>query len=387
MKLIKNAQIQTMEGQDYDNGYIIVDGCHIHSLGAMTDLSVSDDTFAEVYDAEGAMALPGFVDAHCHVGMWAEGDGIEGSDGNEMTGTLQPQLRAIDSINPADPAFAEALAAGVTTAVTGPGSGNVVGGQFAAIKTYGRWVDEMVILAPAAMKAALGENPKKAYRTQQKAPITRMATAAILREALYNAREYVRQWDEYEKNATDRPKPDFRMDALADVIRGKIPLKVHAHRADDICTAIRIGEEFGISVALEHCTEGHLIIPLLVEKKLPITIGPTFGSRSKPEIKNKTFAIYKTLEEAGIPFAIMTDHPEIPLNQLYLCAALACQSGISPRTALAAITINAAKNAGIDKRVGSLKPGKDADIVILAGTLFSLDAKIKAVFLNGTNRL
>jgi len=388
MKIIINAHIITMEGQDYENGFIIIDDKIIHSLGHMSDLKIDDFDFAEKIDAHGSMALPGFIDAHCHVGLWEEGAGGEGDDGNEDTDPILPQLRAIDAINPFDVAFREALQSGVTTAITGPGSANVIGGQFAAVKTAGRWIDEMIIKAPVALKAALGENPKMVYGSKKQLPSTRMATAALLRETLYDAKEYVRQWDEYEqKILEDRPDFDFKMESLVPVLRGQLPLKIHAHRADDICTAIRIAEEFNIPITLEHCTEGHLIAPLLADKKIPIMLGPTLGGRTKPELKNMSFDIYKIFEEAGIPFAIITDHPEIPLSRLYLCASLACQSGISPKTALAAITIHAAKNVGIDHCVGSLAPGKDADIVLHVGPLFSLDAKISAVFVNGIQRL
>ncbi len=388
MKIIKNANIISMDGNDFENGYIIIDGKTIHSLGNMADLLVSDSDFEEIYDAGGAMALPGFIDAHCHAGLWEEGAGGEGDDGNEDSDPITPHLRAIDAVNPFDAAFSEALAAGVTTAVTGPGSANVIGGQFAAIKTAGSYVDEMVIKAPIAMKAALGENPKMVYGGKKQAPATRMATAALLREALFDAQEYVRRLDEYEQDPenNDKPERDFKTEALVPVIRGELPLKIHAHRADDIATAIRIGEEFGISITLDHCTEGHLILPLLSVKRLPIMLGPTLSGRTKPELRNMSFDIYKAFEEAGTPFAIITDHPEIPLSRLYLCASLACQSGVSPMTALAAITVNPAKNIGLDDQIGTLTPGKDADIVIHRGALFSLDATIEAVFLNGEQK-
>ncbi len=384
MKLIKNAEIITMDGKEFKNGYIILEGSVIKALGNMPKLPFTEAEFDEVYDAKGSLALPGFIDAHCHVGLWAEGAGAEGDDGNEDTDPVSPQLRAIDSIDTDDIAFSEALKSGVTTVATGPGSANVIGGQFAALKTAGRWVDEMIIKAPIAIKAALGENPKTVYGNKKQTPTTRMATAAVLREALFDAKEYVRVWEAYEKGEEEnRPELDFKMEALAKVIRGELPLKIHAHRADDICTAIRIADEFNIKFTLEHCTEGHLIAPLLAEKKCPIMLGPTLGGRTKPELKNMSFEIYKALEDAGIPFAIITDHPEIPLNRLYLCAALAHQSGLSQHAALAAITINPAKNLGLDNRLGSLTPGKDADVVIHDGPLFSMDAKIKAVFLNG----
>lgn len=384
MKLIKNAHILTMEEANYPNGYIIIEGSVIYAIGQMEQLHTPETSFDEVYNADGAYALPGFIDAHCHAGLWEEGAGVEGDDGNEATAPVLPQLRAIDSINPADAAFAEALKSGVTTAAIGPGSSNVIGGQFAALKTAGRWVDEMILRAPLAVKAALGENPKKSFGEKNLSPATRMATAALLREALFEAKEYVGKWDDFTSGKTDeRPAQSFKLEPLAEVIRGRLPLKIHAHRADDIATAIRIGEEFGIHITLEHCTEGDRLLPLLKEKKIPVMLGPTLGGRTKPELKNMNFSIYKAFEDAGVPFAIITDHPEIPLNRLYLCAALACQSGIGAETALASITIQAARNLGLEKRIGSLAPGKDADIVIHKGKLFSLDSTIEAVFLNG----
>lgn len=384
MLLIKNAHILTMEDDEYENGFLIIDGEKIHSMGEMNTLNQAESNFEKVFDAKGAYALPGFIDAHCHVGLWAEGAGAEGADGNESTDPVTPELRAIDSIDPFDRAFSDALSAGVTTVVTGPGSTNIIGGQFAAMKTGGRWVDEMILRAPVAMKAALGENPKKTFGPKGASPKTRMASAAILREALFRAKEYVRKQEAFlsgeEKN---RPEPDFKMEALADVIRKKLPLKVHAHRADDICTAIRIAEEFDISLTLEHCTEGHLIAPFLAEKKIPVMLGPTFGTRTKPELKNKEYDVYCAMEKAGVPFAIISDHNELPIDELYLLASLAHKNGLSKMGALRGITINAAKNTGIDDRVGSLKPGKDANIVIQSGELLSLTTKVEAVFLDG----
>ncbi len=384
MMLIKNAHIITMAGQNFENGYIIMDGQIIKHVGNMQDFCGNEKDFSEVLDALGATALPGFIDAHCHVGLWEEGAGIEGDDGNEDTDPVFPHLRAIDGINPYDIAFKEALAGGITTVVTGPGSANVIGGQFAALKTAGRWIDEMIIKEPVAIKAALGENPKMTYGGKKQSPTTRMATAAVLREALFDAKEYVRLWDAYTAGETeDSPESDFKLEALSPIIRGELPLKVHVHRADDIATAIRIAEEFNIKITLEHCTEGHLIAPLLKEKNLPIMLGPTLCGRTKPELKNLSFEIYKVFEENGIPFAIITDHPEIPIGRLYLCAALAHQSGIKRETALAAITIHAAENIGLAHKIGSLEPGKDADVVLISGELFSLDSKIETVFING----
>lgn len=383
MLLIKNAHILTMEESEFENGYIIAEDGKIKALGAMNELNITEDRCDDVYDANGAYALPGFVEAHCHVGMWSYGHGSESADGNESSDVVTPQLRAIDSINPFDLSLSKALHAGVTTVVTGPGSANIIGGQFAAIKTGGRWIDEMIIKAPVAMKAALGENPKKAHGSKG-APKTRMASAAIMREAFFKAKEYVRKQDAYlADNTKPCPEPDFKMEALAEVIRKNIPLKVHAHRADDICTAIRIAEEFDIRLTIEHCTEGHLIAPYLAEKKIPVMLGPTFGVSDKPETKNTSYEVYTEMEKAGISFAIITDHDVNPIEDLYLFATLCHKNGLSKMGALRGITINAARNTGIDDRVGSLAPGKDANVVILSGELLSLDTKVEAVFLDG----
>lgn len=383
MLLIKNAKLITMESLDFENGFMLIDGSKIVKIGDMTDCT--KDSGCEVLDLEGKTVVPGFIDSHCHVGMWEEGLGFEGDDGNEDSDPITPQLRAIDAINPFDEAFLNAKRAGVTCVVTGPGSANVLGGQFAAVKTDGILVDKMAIDKYIAQKAALGENPKSVYAQKKQAPITRMATAALLRETLALAKEYSEKWDNYnadsEKN--DKPELDFKLESLIPVIKKEIPLKVHAHRADDILTAIRIAEEFDISITLDHCTEGYLIADILKEKDYPIILGPTLGNKSKPELRNLSFDIYPEMSKNGIKYSICTDHPEIPIEQLPLCAILAVKSGISKKEALSAITINAAKNVGISDRVGSLAIGKDADFVIFDGEPLTIDAKPFAVYING----
>ena len=384
MLLIKNAHILTMEEAEFENGYIVVEDDKIKDIGDMKNLTSPESSFEEVFDAKGAYALPGFIDAHCHVGLWAYGRSSDGNDGNESTDSVTPYLRAIDAIDHTDLSFKNARLAGVTTVVTGPGSANIIGGQFVALKTAGRWVDEMILKAPIAMKGALGQNPKKA----DKAPKTRMASAAILREALFKAREYARKQDSYEAGeSSTRPERDFRLEALADVVRGRLIMQIHAHRADDICTAIRIADEFGIRLAITHCTEGHLIAPLLEEKKYPVLLGPTFGVSGKPETKNKSYELYTETEKRGVPFAIITDHDVLPIEELYLFASIAHKNGLSKMGALRGITINAARSMGLDDRVGSLAVGKDADIVIQSGKLLSLETVTEAVFINGKRRV
>ena len=374
-----------MENEEFENGYVVISDDKIQDVGDMKDFVSDESDFSSVYDGKGKILVPGFVDAHCHVGLFEEGVGDIGMDGNEDTSPVTPQLRAIDAVNPFDSAFKDAIAGGVTTVVTGPGSANVIGGQFAAMKTVGRCVDEMIIKAPVSVKVALGENPTSVYSARKEAPVTRMATAAILRETLMIAEEYNEKVKAYKENPDENDKPefDFKSEALLPVLNREIPFKVHAHRADDICTAIRIAEEFNVRITLEHCTEGHLISDIIKKKNIPVMLGPTLTSKSKLELKNLSFDIYKCMEDEGIDFAIITDHPEITIDNLYLCAALAVKNGLSKEAALKGITINAAKNNDIEKRVGSIKKGKDADLVIIEGELFSLDSKIKKVFTEG----
>lgn len=360
MLFIKNGRIFTMTGDIIEGGDILIDNGKIVEVGK--NLVAPLD--AEVIDAEGRMVTPGFIDAHCHLGMWEDGMGFEGDDGNEWVDPVTPQLRAIDALNPMDRAFEEAYMGGVTTAVTGPGSANVIGGQFAAIKTYGDRIDNMIIKSPVAMKIAFGENPKRVYESQKKSPLTRMSTAAILRETLFKAKNYMEKKERANGDFEKMPEFDIRMEALEKVFKKEIPLKAHAHRADDIFTAIRIAKEFDLDLTLDHCTEGHLIADYLAEEGKPAIVGPSLTDRSKIELRNQTFETPGVLHKAGVKIAIMTDAPVIPLYYLPLCAGLAVKSGLDEMEALKAITINPAEIVGIDDRVGSIEVGKDADIVI-----------------------
>ncbi len=380
MIFIKNGHIFTMAGEIIEKGSILIKDGKILEVGE--DLVAPLD--AKTIDAEGKMVLPGFIDAHCHIGMWEEGMGFEGSDGNEMMDPVTPQLRAIDAINPMDEAFEEAYIGGVTTAVTGPGSANVIGGMFAALKTYGKRVDDMIIKEPIAMKIAFGENPKRVYEAQKKSPMTRMATAAILREALFKAKSYMKKKEEGKEDPSKMPEYDIKMEALSRVLNKEIPLKAHAHRADDIFTAIRIAKEFDVDITLDHCTEGHLIADYLAEEGKGAIVGPTLSNRSKIELRNLTFDTPRILHEAGVKIAITTDSPVIPLQYLPVCAGLAHKSGLEEIEALKAITINAAEITGIDDRVGSIEPGKDADIVIFDGNpIKDIDCKTYATIIDG----
>ncbi|WP_291560800.1 MULTISPECIES: amidohydrolase [unclassified Clostridium] len=380
MIFIKNANIHTMTKEILDKGTIIVDNDKIVAIGK--DLEIPENS--TVIDAQGGFLMPGMIDAHCHVGMWENGIGFEGADGNEATDPVTPHLRAIDGINPVDRSFEEALLAGITTVATGPGSANVIGGQFAIMKTYGKRLEEMIIDDCAAMKVAFGENPKRVYDKQNKCPSTRMGTAAVLRENLIKAKNYVEKQRKSIEGNEKAPEFDMKLEALAKVIKKEIPLKAHAHRADDILTAIRIAKEFGVEISLEHCTEGHLIVDYLKEETLKgIIVGPTFSDRSKFELQNLTFETPSVLNSAGLKIALMTDHPVIPLQYLPVCAALAAREGLDEEEALKAITINAAEVLGIDDRVGSIEVNKDADIVIYNGHPFDLRNKVKFVMVNG----
>ncbi|MFZ5968206.1 MAG: amidohydrolase [Bacillota bacterium] len=379
MLLIKNGTILTMEGRTYEKGSILIQDGKIKEVGE--NIVVPLD--AEIIDAAGKIVMPGMIDAHCHLGMWEDAIGFEGADGNEATDPVTPHLRAIDAINPMDRTFREAYEGGITAAATGPGSANVIGGQFAVIKTYGDRIDDMIVQAYAAMKCAFGENPKRVYNDKKQSPSTRMATAAILRDTLFKAKEYAEKLEAAKEDPTKKPGFDMKMEALLPVIRGEMPVKAHAHRADDIFTAIRIAKEFNLKLTLEHCTEGHLIAEHITKEGFPAIVGPSFGERCKFELKNLTFETPGVLSKAGVKVAIMTDHPVIPLQYLPVCASLAVKAGMDEEEAMKAITIHAAEILGIEDRMGSIKEGKDADIVIWEGHPFQLHSKVVCTIIDG----
>ena len=357
MLLIKNGHIKPIVGEELENGCVLIDDAgKIAAVGA--ELEAPADT--QVIDAQGRLVTPGCVEAHCHVGLDNEAMGWEGHDYNEIVEPLTPQLRAIDSINPQDEAFANAIRGGVTSACTGPGSANVVGGTFVAIKLAGNRVDKMVIKNPIAMKCAFGENPKRCYgQSLKKSPTTRMGTASLLRELLFKTQRYME-----DKEAGKNPAYDMKLEAMIPVLKGEIPLKAHAHRADDILTAVRIAKEFGVKMTLDHCTDGAVIADELAEEGLPAFVGPSLGSKTKIELINKSFKTPSVLHKAGVPISIITDAPVIPLQYLPMCAGLAASEGLDMEEAWKAITINPAVYTGIADRVGSLEPGKDGDVVI-----------------------
>ena len=355
MLLIKNAHIKTMADLELTNGCILVDDNG--KIAQVAENITAED--AQVIDAEGRLVTPGCVEAHCHIGLGCAGMRWEGSDFNEKSDPVTPQLRAIDSIYPQDERLQDGLSGGVTTVCTGPGSSNVVGGNFVAIKLFGRRVDDMIVKYPLAMKCALGENPKSAFGQAKKAPITRMGAASMLRELLIKAKAY------YEEVETGKnPKFDMKLDAMLPVMRGEIPLKCHAHRVDDILTSIRIAKEFGVKLTLDHCTDGACIADLLAEEGYPAIVGPAFTAKNKPELKAKSFATPGILHKAGVKICITTDASVTGIEYLPLCAGLAASKGLPMEEAWKAITINAAEIMNIADRVGSLEVGKDADIVI-----------------------
>ena len=359
MLLIKNGKIKTMVGEDIENGYVLIgDDGKIVSVGA----SIEESADMTVIDAEGRLVTPGCVEAHCHIGVHNSAMRWEGADYNETSDPVTPQMRAIDGINPIDETFGLAIKHGVTSACTGPGSANVVGGTFAAIKLVGNRVDKMIIKDPVAMKCAFGENPKGAYgQNGRKSPVTRMATAALLRDLLSKSKRYL----EAKEEGKD-PNFDMKLEAMIPVMKKEIPLKAHAHRADDIFTSIRIAKEFDVDLTLDHCTDGELIADELASEGYPAFVGPSFGSKRKIELENKSFTTPAVLYKAGVPISIITDAPVIPLEYLSMCAGFAFSAGLPYEEAWRAITINPAKQTGIGDRVGSLEVGKDGDVVIWA---------------------
>lgn len=356
---------------------ILVDQGKIVKIGAT--LEVPSD--CEFVDAEGLHVYPGFVDAHSHLGTIGSSIKFEGDDVNEMTDILTPHLRGIDCIEPMDIAFREAREGGVTTVCVGPGSANVVGGTFATLKTVGKRVDDMVINDRVAMKCAFGENPKRCYKDKNN--YSRMSTAAKLRELLFKTQEYDAKLQAAGDDISKKPAFDFKLEAMLPVIRREIPLKAHAHRADDIFTALRIAKEFNVRITLEHVTDGSLIVDELAKENVMLAVGPSFGHRTKFELKNKSFQTPGDLANGGCHVSIITDAPVIPQQYLRLCAGLAVKEGMKEFDALKAITIHAAEHAGVSDRVGSLEVGKDADFVLMDGDLFESQSNVVATYIDG----
>jgi imidazolonepropionase-like amidohydrolase len=395
MIAITNGKVMTISQGTYEPGTVLVEGGRIVAVGK--ELPVPQG--AEVYDASGKVVMPGLIDAHCHVGVFADGVGWEYADGNEMTDPVTPHLRALDAVHPEDLAFKELVAAGVTTVLTGPGSANVVGGQWVCLKTAPKpSVEQMVLLEPAGMKMALGENPRRVYGDQKKTPSTRMGNAALLRAALVDAQNYLETWRRYEADqeayrekveAGDEdaeppklPERDLKLEALGKVLRREMKARVHAHRADDMLTAIRIAEEFDLDLTLEHATEGFKIADILAAKGIPVTAGPILFSRTKYELREMTPKNPGLMAKAGIKVAIQTDESSA-VKYLTINAALAVREGMPEEEALKAITLYPAEIIGVADRVGSLEADKDADIVVFSGHPFDYRTVAELVLLDG----
>lgn len=367
----------TMAGYIHENGSILLEDGKIQAVGNIQVDERKEDLL--VIDAGGGWVMPGLIEAHCHMGITEEKKGMEGNDCNENVEPITPYLRGIDAINPMDAAFDDAVRAGITTVMAGPGSSNVVGGQFAVIKTKGRNIDDLIVKAPAAMKTAFGENPKVNYSGQGKMPVTRMAIAGMLREELFLAKQYEKR----KEQAGEDFEEDFHYESWLPVLRKEIPVKAHVHRADDILTAIRIAKEFDVKMTLDHCSEGHLIAKEVADSGLPAIVGPDFTSRNKIEVQNMAFKTAGILQRAGVLVAITTDHPVTIIASLPLCAGMAVKAGLPMMEGLKAITINPAIICGVDDRVGSLEAGKDADVVIYSGNPMEIFTEVRCTIING----
>ncbi len=383
MFYIKNGMVHDGVHREGFPGDILVEDGKIKAIRKHMEEghSMEVPAGAEIVDAEGLQVYPGFVEAHGHIGLDGYGIGYEGMDYNELNDIISPQMRGIDGVKPMDPALPKAAAAGVTCVCVGPGSANVLGGTFTTIKTVGKRVDDMVVRDGVAMKCAFGENPKRVYRDKKDS--SRMTTAALLRETLFKAKEYMEKKEAAGDDISKRPAFDMKLEALLPVMRKEIPLKAHAHAAEDLFTALRIAREFDLKITLEHVTEGHLIVEELAKENVPLAVGPTLTNASKFELRNKSWTTPGVLAAAGCQVSIITDSPVIPQEYLPLCAGLAVQAGMDSLAALQAITINPAKHAGIADRVGSLEVGKDADMVITDGCPFEVSTKVKHVFIDG----
>lgn len=365
---IINGTIYTMTGDIFKNGFLRIKDHLIESVGSMEDLKekmtdiLAGKTKERVLDVHDAWVMPGLIEAHAHIGLTEEKNGIIGDDCNEQTNPILPALRGLDAVNPLDPAFHDAIQAGITSVMTGPGSANVVGGQFVFLKTHGRCIDDMIVKSPAAMKVAFGENPKVSYGEQNLCPSTRMGTAYMLRRELFRASQYLQK---REKGTSE--EKDFDLESWIPVLKKEIPLKAHAHRADDILTAIRIAKEFDIELTLDHCTEGHLIVDEIAASGYPAIVGTDLTSRSKVEVAYMSFKTAGILAKAGIKVALTTDHPVALIQYLPICAGYSVKFGLPMEEGLKVLTIYPAEICRVDDRVGSLEPGKDADIAIFDG--------------------
>ena len=377
---ITGGHVVPVEGDPIDGGTVlIVDG----RIAAVGGPELKPPPGVTVIDAAGRWVLPGLVDAHTHLGAREEGEGWAGHDTNELTGPVQPHVRVLDAINPADEGFRDAIGGGVLTAGITPGSGNPIGGQTVAVRCWGRTVDDMVLRSPAGMKSALGENPKRVLGERRVNPSSRLGTAAAIRTALVETLNYLEKENEQDPAERGRQARDLKHEALARVLRREIPWRQHCHRADDIATAMRIAAEFGYRLVIDHGTEAHLIADLLVARDIPVIIGPLLTSRSKVELRNRSIANPGRLAAAGVTIAITTDHPVVPINLLVTQAVLAVKEGLDRETALRAVTIHPARIMRVDDRIGSLTPGKDGDVVVWSGDPFDIMSRVEAAYIAG----
>ncbi|MFX0539226.1 amidohydrolase [Ornithinimicrobium sp. Y1847] len=372
------ARILSIADDPLERGTVLVRDGKIEAIGGVEDVEVPDD--AQVIECEGRWLLPGLVDAHVHLGVWEEGEGWAGQDTNEMTDPVMAAARAIDAINPREQGFDDALMGGITTVNITPGSGNPIGGQAVALKTYGRMVDEMVLRNPSGVKSALGENPKRVYGEQKKTPGTRLGVALVLRKAFSAARSYQARLAAAEGKPVDT---DLVGDVLVKVLEREIPWRQHCHRADDIATALRLAEEFGYRLVLDHGTESYLLADVLAEKGIPVLYGPMIVSRSKVEVRHRSLRAPGILDRAGVEVSLITDHPVVPVEYLITQAALAVREGMDRDAAFRSITINPAKVLGVDDRVGSLEVGKDADLVLWSGDPLDLQSRVLRTWIDG----
>ena len=374
---IVGGRVIPVAGAPLEDGVVLLGDGRIEAVGR--DVRVPDGV--ERVDATGKVVLPGLVDAHVHLGVHSEGDGWAGQDTNELTDPVTPHVRALDAINPADLGFADAVAGGVLTVNVNPGSGNPIGGQAAAIRTAGRTVDEMVLRAPSGMKSALGENPKRVYGERKQLPSTRLGTAAVIRDALVKARNYLDKLDRGDDG--EPPERDLRWEALGLVLSGEIPWRQHCHRADDIATALRLADEFGYRLVIDHGTEAVLLADQLAERGVPVLIGPLLTSRSKVELRNRSLANPGRLAAAGVELGIITDHPVVPIHLLHVQAALAVREGLDPAAALRAVTLTPARVLGLDDRLGSLEPGKHATLCVWSGDPLDARSRVETAWIEG----
>lgn len=376
---IINAEIHTIAQKEPIQGSILVEDGKIAAVG---QVEIPEE--ADIIDAAGASVYPGFIDPHTHLGVSEQGMGWEGRDYNEITDPVTSQLRALDAINPLEDGFREAREAGITTVMSAPGSANILGGSTAVLKTGGGLLHQRVIKENAGMKAALGENPKRVYSGQKRIPSTRMGSAALLREALVNAQNYMHKIKRAGEDPEKMPPRDLKNEALIPVLKKEVPLRMHAHRADDIATAIRIAREFDIDMTLEHASEAHLILDRVVESGFSAIVGPSMGTPGKIETQNKTLEAVKILSEAGVTVALTTDHPVLDIYQLlHAAAAVVRETGMDEYQVLRLITINAARILGVDNRVGSIEVGKDADLVIFRGHPFDYLSTVMYTIIDG----